>query len=205
MFQTTTNGKKVDRIIEVARKLFNKYGFNQTTMNMIIKESHISRGTVYNYFTDKQEIYETIHISVVKSQYELIKKIIENPVTEFDEKMHDIIQCRLQRYVYTNNQFYIDRMAYSKETKAIIHSYLSKLKELRIELYKNGKENRFIPDNMDYKMFNTYFTIIQSGIMKNYKEIISLDSANQKKLFELFYAELLTKRTTKNLFQMNEV
>jgi len=44
------------RIMEAAVALFAKYGFKKTTVDDIAKESGIGKGTVYLYFTGKDEI-----------------------------------------------------------------------------------------------------------------------------------------------------
>ena len=44
------------KIITAAMKLFKKYGFDETTMELIANEADIAKGTLYNYFPVKEAI-----------------------------------------------------------------------------------------------------------------------------------------------------
>jgi len=46
-----------ERIIEVSRGLFNDAGFDKTSTKMIAKETGIAEGTIFNYFSTKDEIF----------------------------------------------------------------------------------------------------------------------------------------------------
>lgn len=63
--------KTRDKLIEVARQLFNNKGVENTTMNDIAAASEKGRRTIYTYFKNKREIYN----AVIEKQSE---KIIEN-------------------------------------------------------------------------------------------------------------------------------
>jgi len=47
------------RIIEVARVLFNRHGFQDVTINMIMSESNLTRGGFYNHFESKEALYRS--------------------------------------------------------------------------------------------------------------------------------------------------
>ena len=49
--------KTFDHIIETARKLFSKNGYQATSINEIIEKSGIATGTFYLYFDDKFALY----------------------------------------------------------------------------------------------------------------------------------------------------
>lgn len=44
------------KIIDTAFKLFLEQGYNNTTVNQIIKESETSRGAFYHHFEGKEEV-----------------------------------------------------------------------------------------------------------------------------------------------------
>ena len=62
-------GPKEERILEAAYELFDKNGFHQTKISDIAKASGIGKGTVYEYFSSKEEILEKV-IWHMFSQYE---------------------------------------------------------------------------------------------------------------------------------------
>jgi TetR/AcrR family transcriptional repressor of nem operon len=45
------------RIVESARKLFNRYGFEQVSIETIMSEAGLTRGGFYNHFGSKDELY----------------------------------------------------------------------------------------------------------------------------------------------------
>lgn len=45
------------RIVEVARVLFNRHGFQDVTINMIMEEANLTRGGFYNHFKSKEALY----------------------------------------------------------------------------------------------------------------------------------------------------
>lgn len=49
-----------ERILQVATRLFAEQGYAQTTMAQIVRELGVSKPFVYYYFSDKQEIFETL-------------------------------------------------------------------------------------------------------------------------------------------------
>lgn len=49
-----------DRIIEVAQKVFSRFGFDKTTMELIAKDAGKGKSTLYYYFKNKEEIYAAV-------------------------------------------------------------------------------------------------------------------------------------------------
>jgi len=45
------------RIVERARILFNRHGFENVTINMVMKAAHLTRGGFYNHFKSKEELF----------------------------------------------------------------------------------------------------------------------------------------------------
>lgn len=45
------------RIVESARKLFNRHGFEQVSIETIMSEAGLTRGGFYNHFDSKDELY----------------------------------------------------------------------------------------------------------------------------------------------------
>lgn len=63
-------------IIKVAKNLFFTNGYNITTMDDIANEAELSKGTLYLYFKNKEELAFTI----IYENIELIKNMIEKAV-----------------------------------------------------------------------------------------------------------------------------
>jgi AcrR family transcriptional regulator len=51
---------KADQIIEAAQMRFARYGFEKTTMKEIAGDLNMSKGSLYYYFPDKENLYKAI-------------------------------------------------------------------------------------------------------------------------------------------------
>jgi len=52
--------ERKDAILDCAKRLFSRQGYYQTHISDIIKEAQIARGTVYQYFNNKDDIFVTL-------------------------------------------------------------------------------------------------------------------------------------------------
>jgi AcrR family transcriptional regulator len=51
---------KRDQILEGAWRVFERMGFDAASMNDITREAGVSKGTIYVYFTNKEELFEAL-------------------------------------------------------------------------------------------------------------------------------------------------
>ncbi len=62
-----------DDIISAGEKLFLKKGFPGTTMDEIARECELSKGTLYLYFSSKDELFFTIVLTAMTVMYNLMR------------------------------------------------------------------------------------------------------------------------------------
>jgi AcrR family transcriptional regulator len=62
-----------DEILNAAEYLFQKQGYENTTMDEIAKEAELSKGTLYLYYKTKEELYLRICVKALKIMFELFK------------------------------------------------------------------------------------------------------------------------------------
>ena len=83
------NGKKISRkqretdlrkqnILEAAEKLFLANGYEDTTMSQIANEAEFSKGTLYNYFKSKDDLYLAIGTKAYEIIIDYTKFFVEN-------------------------------------------------------------------------------------------------------------------------------
>ncbi|MBO4488044.1 MAG: TetR/AcrR family transcriptional regulator [Bacteroidales bacterium] len=86
------NKLKTDAAIqEVAASLFQKYGFEKTSMEEIAREAHKSKRSIYNYFRNKEELF----MKLVSSEIDSIRTDLET-LTEDDSQL---FLPRLRQYL----------------------------------------------------------------------------------------------------------
>lgn len=80
--------EKKNKIIEVSIDEFAKYAYTDVSINQIIKKSKIPRGSFYQYFNDKEDLYLFIIKLINNEKLKLI-----NEVTEKNEKRNFQNEC----------------------------------------------------------------------------------------------------------------
>ena len=68
-----------NEILETAEKLFVTKGYTKTTVNDILKEIGIAKGTFYHYFKSKEEVMDEIIMRIIKADVAKAKAIVSNP------------------------------------------------------------------------------------------------------------------------------
>lgn len=65
-------------ILETAERLFLTKGYTKTTVNDILKEIGIAKGTFYHYFKSKEEVMDEIIMRIIKEDVTKAKRIVSN-------------------------------------------------------------------------------------------------------------------------------
>lgn len=66
------------QVIEAAEKSFALFGYKATTMDQVAKIANVGKGTIYTFFTNKEELFDEILRSVIME----MKRITETEVSE---------------------------------------------------------------------------------------------------------------------------
>jgi len=82
-------------LVDVARKLFAKNGFENTTMNDIAVASGKGRRTLYTYFKSKEDIYLAVIEAELERLYERMEEVARRNISP-DEKMVQLIFAHLE-------------------------------------------------------------------------------------------------------------
>ncbi len=107
-------------ILEAAENLFLSEGYDKTTMEEIANQSEFSKGTLYNYFKSKDELYLAIGIKA----YDLILDYTERFTNKEQPGLNQLIAIGYAYYEFTK-----DHLAYS----SIFHNIAVKVPEVNIK------------------------------------------------------------------------
>ena len=82
--------EKKQRIIEASINEFSDYSYNEVKLSKIIKAAKIPRGSFYQYFIDKLDLYKYVFNLIGESKLEFMKDLLSNHdkmpfVTLFEE------------------------------------------------------------------------------------------------------------------------
>ena len=87
--------EKVTKILDASQKLFARFGLKKTTMDEIAKLAPVSKTTLYNYFTGKEEIF----IKTLEREVDNLKIKIESAVmkeSDPKEKVRAFILSKIE-------------------------------------------------------------------------------------------------------------
>jgi AcrR family transcriptional regulator len=71
-------------ILESARKLFADKGYDATTVDAIAASAELGKGTIYSYFSGKEEIYLAMLDQELQILHDNMKKTVESAATATD-------------------------------------------------------------------------------------------------------------------------
>jgi len=87
-------------ILAAAEKIFDARGFAATTMDAVAEEAGIAKGSIYNYFHNKHDLFDKVFADAVTGDETDIEKLIAQAVSACDklERYLDHWWQRLEHY-----------------------------------------------------------------------------------------------------------
>ena len=166
--------KKRERMLEVAAELFSKKNYHEVMMDDIARLTDVAKGTVYNYFGSKEELYFTIMSSKLKNLNTSLKNKIASEISVIDSLHSYVIQLYMFMMKYQN--FFL---MYQKEYMNAQNEFCDELRRMSDDLklilsdiiYKGKRENQFrdVDESFAVKLvLGTIFGAVQRGIESNY-------------------------------------
>ncbi len=76
------------KILTAAHSLFFRFGFKKTSVDEIAAEAGVGKGTIYNYFANKEELF----LKLATSTHSMVKAQVEmeiNHITEADKRIFE--------------------------------------------------------------------------------------------------------------------
>ncbi len=72
-------------ILQVALKLFSRKGFHNVSMHEIAKKSEFAVGTLYKFFSNKEELYKTLILEKSGEFHSVLTAALEKPGSEMEK------------------------------------------------------------------------------------------------------------------------
>jgi AcrR family transcriptional regulator len=118
---------KVDKtrakIIEVADKLFGKFGFYKTSMDEIAKISRKAKGSLYYHFASKEELFiEVVSKEIEHLKAELLKIVNNNNLSSKDS---------IRSYLIKRMEILSESSNYHETIKADLYEHFEFIDDLR--------------------------------------------------------------------------
>ncbi len=137
--------EKRDRIINAALDEFAKVGFEKGSTNNIVKAAGISKGSLFHYFSGKQELYDYLIDFTFTNIIEKIKNNLDWDNQDLIERFRDIGQIKLE-FLRNYPSLY--------KFMTVVYSNIGSIDEIKelAETYGAGILNNVYHENIDYGM-----------------------------------------------------
>lgn len=154
-FHNLSEDKKT-RIINAIKDEFNSVSIDKISINRIIKKAEISRGSFYQYFDDKSDLYEIIAIEVtdcIKTMF--IESLLKNKGDIFDT-FRDMFCNILEEFLSSDKKRIIRKHLYeyipvdSSNARTILDHMKNKLEENKELFIRNINTAGFIDNSYEY-------------------------------------------------------
>ncbi|MBN1235925.1 MAG: TetR/AcrR family transcriptional regulator [Methanotrichaceae archaeon] len=125
-----TKGPKERRqeLIDTAERLFTVKGYEHTAISDIVKELHVAQGTLYYYFSSKEDILEAVVEKSIADLEQSVNRIIQDEDADEVAKLNQAIN-EILRFVSQRNDF-IDFL--HQDINAVMHAKLERATVERI-------------------------------------------------------------------------
>ncbi|HEY5494856.1 MAG TPA: TetR/AcrR family transcriptional regulator [Candidatus Anoxymicrobiaceae bacterium] len=82
------------RVLKAARSVFARIGYKATTVEDILKEAHVARGTFYRYFPNKRQVFFDLMSELLDGIYEAARPLTTGDSEALSGLIHDsFAQC----------------------------------------------------------------------------------------------------------------
>ncbi len=113
-----------DRILDAARRRFEKYGYRRTSMIEIARDVGIAAGTLYRYFDSKEDIFLRVAETETEGWLATARKVLGEPGSAV-ERLARLAQASLEY----NGESKLFRSVMSRDTEIIFAPLLEDLHE----------------------------------------------------------------------------
>ncbi|MFP4975928.1 TetR/AcrR family transcriptional regulator [Paenibacillus sp. CN-4] len=83
------------QVLEAAAKSFSLFGYKATTMDQVARIANVGKGTIYTFFTNKEELFDEILLDVLVEMKEIAEREVRRDKPFFDN-LHRVLDALLQ-------------------------------------------------------------------------------------------------------------
>lgn len=153
------------QIIDSALTEFGLHSYNEASLNTISREGNFSKGIIYHYFTNKDELY----LACVAECFDSLTSFLSKEEISFDN-----IEKATRKYLSLRQQFFNQHPKFSnifanalfqppEHLKKEINAIKSKLDQFNYSFYEKILRNVELKDYVSHEEAMEYFQIFQES------------------------------------------
>ena len=178
-----------NKIIKSAISTFSKYGYDKSRMDDIAKTAKLSKGTIYLYFKNKEELFNAISERNTNELKNQLSKLFQN-------SDNDLITSIQNFYEDINDQGYrmffeiIAESSRNKKLKQLLYQERRKILEIIIDHLNILKEKGYIGKDIEITEIAYGLVSLYDGLKIN--KFLGIDEDQNKKTWSRIVKTIFT-------------
>ena len=172
-------------IIEQAKLLFSEIGYKATTMDLLATKCNMGKGTLYLYYSSKEEVLK----SIIDQLIETIKEIADQIDTKSGDFNGQIMKFLREMLSYKKEQIMLAKLVYEakKLGNQTVNKYIDQIDEYILDnltkRIEKAEEDKFIKECnakfIAFVIYKIYMSVVleweeKSGTKLTEKELFCL-------------------------------
>jgi AcrR family transcriptional regulator len=182
---------KRESILEHSRKLFSVFGVRKTTVDDIAKNAKVAKGTIYNYFQSKEDVFS----QVVKAESRIVLDKVKEQINAVSSARE-----KLKRLVVTKIKYFKEVIVFYKVEQEQAEELLPETQALREEFFR--EEENMISEIINYGTEHGEIEKVSYGGLLSHIILLALKELERPWVIELELEEVekMTGRLVDVLF-----
>jgi len=138
-------------IVATACELFLSKGYDSTTMKDVMRQLGIAKGTIYHYFSSKEDLLEAVIDRVAEGEMERLKAVLKNMEGTALERLENLILSGSNHDADDSRKDLLDHLHQTSNAGMhirLLAKVVTKQAPLYAELFRSGcKEGIFTTDH----------------------------------------------------------
>jgi len=165
------SNEKVNRIINSAFKVFSNNDLEKASTALIVKDAEISRGLLYHYFTNKQELFEYLQYFA----YHIISKSMDNEINwdndDIFERLSKSMRVKLELINKYPNVFnFFNRYPHIMTPAKVRRFKDDSHTDMTLNFYSYKLDRSKIKDNVDFNLMVATSRFTVKGVLNSHIE-----------------------------------
>jgi len=171
-----------ERILRATLELFQVHGIKKTTTNDVAQKAGVSPATVYNHFSNKEDLVRAAIEYFLKSTLADLKNILKGNLS-FIEKMEQLLSYKSNMLGQYQGEFMQAIISEDPEIRQFVNSmYMTEIMPVVMDFYDEGKRQGYVNPELSTENIIRYMLIVRSGMAA--ESVLSDDPEHNRKVMQ---------------------
>lgn len=189
----------VDRrqqVVEAAEKSFALFGYKATTMDQVARIANVAKGTIYTFFTNKEELFDEILHAVIADMKRITEQEVDEEKSFFEnlyQSMDALLEFRAEHELLIKLSQEVREFGTPKAKEGLERIENAILDYLERQISRSAERGEIIeldPQVVSFVMFKLYIALTSDWNKSH--EPLTKDQIRD--FMRLFLADGLTRR-----------